>query len=154
MEANYFTVLWWFLPYIDMSQPQVYMCPPSQTPHPPPSPSHPSGLCSPSHCFECPVACIEFGLVICITYSNIHVSMLFPRGNILAHRVLCSGIQSEIHHFLLSTRPTPHSSPNLGQGYFHNTPTGIVMKTLIVIIPPFLHSLCYTALSLLPAIGL
>ena len=28
MEANYFTILWWVLPYIDMSHPQVYMCPP------------------------------------------------------------------------------------------------------------------------------
>ena len=26
MEANYFTILWWFLPYIDMNQPRVYMC--------------------------------------------------------------------------------------------------------------------------------
>ena len=27
MEANNFTILWWFLPYIDMNQPRVYMCP-------------------------------------------------------------------------------------------------------------------------------
>ena len=26
IEANYFTILWWFLPYIDMNQPWVYMC--------------------------------------------------------------------------------------------------------------------------------
>ena len=26
LEANYFTVLQWFLPYIDMNQPWVYMC--------------------------------------------------------------------------------------------------------------------------------
>ena len=78
MEASYFTILWWFLPYIDMNQPQVYMCPPSQTPLPPRSPSHPSGL---SQCtgFECPVSCIELGLVIYFTYSNIHVSMLFSQ---------------------------------------------------------------------------
>ena len=25
MEANYFTILWWFLPYIHMNQPWVYM---------------------------------------------------------------------------------------------------------------------------------
>ena len=57
------TILWWFLPYIDMNQPQVRMCPPSRTPLPPPSPSHPSGL---SQCTspECPVSCIKFGLVI------------------------------------------------------------------------------------------
>ena len=40
LETNYFTILWWFLPYIDMHQPQVYMCPPSWTPLSPPSPSH------------------------------------------------------------------------------------------------------------------
>ena len=52
MEANCFTILWWFLPYIDMNQPWVYMCSPSWTPLPPPSPSHPSGstqCTSPEH---------------------------------------------------------------------------------------------------------
>ena len=29
LEANYFTILWWFSPYIDMNQPWAYMCPPS-----------------------------------------------------------------------------------------------------------------------------
>ena len=43
MEAKYFTILWWFLPYIHMNQPWVYMCSPFWTPVPPPSPSHPSG---------------------------------------------------------------------------------------------------------------
>ena len=69
MEANYFTILRWFLPHIDMNQPWVYI--------PPPSPSHPFGL---SQCtsFECPVSCIELGLVVCFTYGgNIRVSMLF-----------------------------------------------------------------------------
>jgi len=38
-ELNYFTILWWVLPYIDINQPGVYMCPPSWTsslfpPHP------------------------------------------------------------------------------------------------------------------------
>ena len=39
------------------------MCPPSWTPLPPPSPSHPSGL---SQCtgFACPLSWIEFGLVV------------------------------------------------------------------------------------------
>ena len=32
-----------FLPYIDMNQPWIYMCSPSRSPLPPPSPSHPSG---------------------------------------------------------------------------------------------------------------
>ena len=87
MEANYFTILWWFLPYIDMSQPGVYMRPPSWTPFPPPSPSHPSGSSqwtSP----ECLVSCVVPGLVICFTYGNIHVSMLFsqrsPRKEVIS----------------------------------------------------------------------
>ena len=61
-----------------MNQPWVYMCPPSWTPIPPPSPSHPSGssqCTSPEH----PVSCIEPGLAIYFTYGNIHVSMLFPQ---------------------------------------------------------------------------
>ena len=78
MESNYFTILQWFLPYIDMNQPWVYMCSPSWTPLPPPSPSHPSGssqCTSPEH----PVSCIEPGLVIYFTYGNIHVSVLFSQ---------------------------------------------------------------------------
>ena len=54
MEANYLTILW-FLPYINMNQPWVYICvSPSWTP----SPSHLSGL-SQSTCFECPASCID-----------------------------------------------------------------------------------------------
>ena len=66
------------LPYIDMNQPWMYMCSPSWTPIPPPTPSHPSGssqCTSPEH----PVSCIEPGLVICFTYDNIYVSMLFSQ---------------------------------------------------------------------------
>ena len=61
-----------------MNQPWVYMCPPSWTPLPPPSPSHPSGssqCTSPEH----PVSCIEPGLAICFIYDNRHVSMLFSQ---------------------------------------------------------------------------
>ena len=34
LEANYFTILWWFLPYIDMNQPWVYLCHPVPNPAP------------------------------------------------------------------------------------------------------------------------
>ena len=46
------------LPYINMHPPQVYMCSPSWTPLPPPSPYHPSGS---SQCTspKLPVSCIE-----------------------------------------------------------------------------------------------
>ena len=59
-----------------MNQPRAHMCSPSRTALPPPSPYHPPGLSqytSPEH----PVSCIEPGLVICFTYANLHVSMLF-----------------------------------------------------------------------------
>ena len=54
------------------------MCLSSQNPCPLPSPFHPSGL---SQCtdFECPVSCIELGLVIYFTYGTIYVSMLFSQ---------------------------------------------------------------------------
>ena len=57
---NFFSSL--FL-YIDMNQPQVYMCLPILNTPPPPFPSHPSGL---SQCtrFECSVSCIKQGLAI------------------------------------------------------------------------------------------
>ena len=76
MNTNYFTISWWFLPYIDMNQPWVYMCSPFWTPLPPLSPSQPSGssqCTSPEH----PASCIEPGLAIYFTYDNRHVSELF-----------------------------------------------------------------------------
>ena len=76
MEANNFTILWLFLPYIDMNKPWVYMCPRSWNPLPPPFLSHPSGLSQWTD-FEHPVSRIELGLVIYFTYGNIHVSVLF-----------------------------------------------------------------------------
>ena len=57
----------------------VYMCSPSWSPLPPPSPFHPSGssqCTSPEH----PVPCIEPGLAIRFTYDNIHVSMPFSQS--------------------------------------------------------------------------
>ena len=61
-----------------MNQPWMYMCSPSWTPLPPPSPSHPSGssqCTSPEHS----VSCIKPGLAIDFTYDNKHVSMLFSQ---------------------------------------------------------------------------
>ena len=74
MEANYFTILYWFCHISNMNPPWVYTCSPSWTPLPPPSLYHPSGssqCTSPEH----PISCIEPGLVIHFTYDIIHVSM-------------------------------------------------------------------------------
>ena len=64
------------LPYIKMNLPKVYMCSPSWTLLPPPSPYHPSGssqCASPKH----PVSCIEPGLATHFINDIIHVSMPF-----------------------------------------------------------------------------
>ena len=72
-------MLWWFLLYINMNQPQIYMCSPtSWTRLHLPSLSHPSGL-SQSTGFGCSASCIELVLVIYFTYANVHVSMLFSQ---------------------------------------------------------------------------
>ena len=66
------------LPYIEMNPPQVYMCSPSWTLLPPPSPYHPSGssqCTSPKH----PVSYIEPGLVTRFIYDIIHISMPFSQ---------------------------------------------------------------------------
>ena len=56
------------LPYINMHPPWVYMCSPSWTPLPPPSPYHSSGS---SQCTspKLPVSCIEPGLAIRFLYD-------------------------------------------------------------------------------------
>ena len=66
------------LPYINMNLPWLYMCSPSWTLLPPPSPYHPPGssqCTSPKH----PVSCIEPGLAISFLYDIIHVSMPFSQ---------------------------------------------------------------------------
>ena len=88
------SILWWFLPYINMNWPQVYMCPPpSWIPLPPPSLLYPSGL-SQSTGFGCPDSCIKLTLAIYFTNGNGHVSMLFseitpPRLLLLNQKVRC-----------------------------------------------------------------
>ena len=64
------------LPNIKMNLPQVYMCSPSCTLLPPPSPYHPSGssqCTSPKH----PVSCIKPGLATRFIHDILHVSMPF-----------------------------------------------------------------------------
>ena len=66
------------LPNIKMNPPQVYMCSPSWTLFPPPSPYHPSGssqCTSPKH----PVSCIEPGLATRFIHDILHVSMPFSQ---------------------------------------------------------------------------
>ena len=66
------------LPHIEMNPPQVYLCSPSWTLLPPPSPYPPSGssqCTSPKH----PVSCIEPGLATRFIHDIIHVSMPFSQ---------------------------------------------------------------------------
>ena len=66
------------LPYLNLNQPQLYICSPFCTPLPLPSPYHPSGssqCTSPKH----PVSCIKTGLAILFIYDIVHVSMPFSQ---------------------------------------------------------------------------
>ena len=66
------------LPNIEMNPPQVYMCSPSWTLLPPPSPYHPSGpsqCTSPKH----PASCIEAGLATRFLHDILHVSLPFSQ---------------------------------------------------------------------------
>ena len=66
------------LPNIKMNPLQVYMCSPSWTLLPPPSPYHPSGssqCTSPKH----PVSCIEPGLASRFIHDILNVSMPFSQ---------------------------------------------------------------------------
>ena len=63
-----------------MNPPQIYMCSPSWTLLPPPSPYHPSGssqCTSPKH----PVSCIEPGLATRFIHDILHVSMPFSQNS-------------------------------------------------------------------------
>ena len=77
-----------FLPYIDMNEPRVYMCPLILNPLPSPSLSNPSRL-SQSTDFECSVSCIKFTLVIYL--------------HLVIYMIQCYSLKSSHPHFL------PHS---------------------------------------------
>ena len=91
------------LPYIDMNPPWVYMCSPSWTPLPPPSPSYPSvsSQCiSPRH----PVSCIKPGLAIRFTWYFTCFTAILPYHPALAlsHKaqktVLCICVSFAVSH--------------------------------------------------------
>ena len=98
------------LPNIEMSPPQVYLCSPSWTLFPPPSPYLPSGssqCTSPKH----PVSCIEPGLATHFIHDIIHVSVLTVASwlayRFLKRQVRWSGIPISFrifHSFLWSTQ--------------------------------------------------
>ena len=76
MEANYFTILYWFCHTLTWICHGCTRVSHPEPPLPPPSPYHPSGsyqCTSPEH----PVFCIKPRLAIHFTYDNIRVSMPF-----------------------------------------------------------------------------
>ena len=79
LEDNYFTILQWFLPYIIMNQPQVYIGPlPSKRPSLLPPTCHPSRL-SRSTGFGFPASYSKFPRAIYFTYGSVCVSVLFSQ---------------------------------------------------------------------------
>ena len=93
----------------DMNQPRVSRCP-ILDPLPPPSPSPPSGL-SQGTGFECPVGCIELGLVIyfpygsffllLVPYSGFSLVMYFIHSRVYMHSVLFHSSTSISHSSIL-----------------------------------------------------
>ena len=78
MEDNYFTILWQFLPNIQVSATGIHLSPhPESLTNLPPHP-YPSRL-SQSTGSGCPASCIKLALVIYFTYGNINDSMLFSQ---------------------------------------------------------------------------
>ena len=118
------------LPYTDMNQPQVYMCPLSQTPLPTPSPSHPSGLSQDTGC-ACPVSCTKFVLVIYFMTSFYHLRarerlrkspLRTPthhphRSWARSHRVLETHSPSPQDFLVVEIFPLPSAFQALHQGY-------------------------------------
>ena len=91
-----------------MNPPQVYMCSPSWTLLPPPSPFHPSGS---SQCTspKQPVSCIEPGLATRFIHDILHVSM--PFSQIFPYCILL------ILLFFISLKMSPHGTY---QSLFHH----------------------------------
>ena len=71
------TILWWFLPYINMNWPWVYMWPLTLTALPSPSPPYPSVLSQST--LGWPGSCIKLALIICFTHGNVHISVIFSQ---------------------------------------------------------------------------
>ena len=86
LEANYFTTFQWVLSYIDMNQPWSYMYSPSQSPHPPPSPTRFLWV-FPVHQAWVLVSCIQPGLVIWFTIDNIHAVLSKHPTLAFSHRI-------------------------------------------------------------------
>ena len=73
LEDNWFTILYWFLLYINMNKPR-YTYAPSLLNLPPTSHSIPPLQLVTEHQVELPVLYSNFRLAIYFTYSNIHIS--------------------------------------------------------------------------------
>ena len=89
-----------FLPYINMHPPRVYMCSPSWTPLPPPSPYHPCGssqCISPKHLGSC----IKPGLAIHFTYD----SNSYVKFNKQKPQIDLEGQKEELSNTLAVTQP-------------------------------------------------
>ena len=79
MENYCFTILCWFLPYIIMNQPQVYICPLPLEPssHLPRHPIH--SRLSQSTKSELPASYSKLSLAVYFTHGNGYVSMLLSQ---------------------------------------------------------------------------
>ena len=86
MEANYFTILWWFLAYIDMIKPWEYICPSH--------PEHPSQL----HLYTILLGCSRAPALSALLHaSNLHWSSIL---HMVIYKFQCCSLKSSHPHLL------------------------------------------------------
>ena len=110
MKANYIIMLWWFLPYIHMNQPWVYICSPSGPSLPPPSPSYPSGSSSAPALSTLPhasnldwqsISHMVIYIFQCYSLKSFHSHLLPPRPKLCSlHLCLfcCLAYRGDVNH--------------------------------------------------------
>ena len=104
LEDNCFTILHWFLPYINRNQPSVYICP---LPLEPPShlPQHCIPRLSLSTGSELPASCNKLPLAIYVIYGKVHVSVLLFQCVLPSRPPLCPQVYMCPHTEHMSASP-------------------------------------------------
>ena len=107
------------LPYIKMNLPQVYMCSPSRTLLPPPSPCHPSGS---SQCtsLKHPVSW-SLNFKIMITFNIHEISNSFQRSYLNSQSIAIQEQKNGYPGFLMSVlfvKPEIHSSLGIANCWY------------------------------------
>ena len=105
MEANYFTILWWFLPYINMNQPRVHMCPAVLNPPPASLPT----VSIPLGCPRAPALSAR------LHASNLHWPSIVHMVIYMFTSLLKSSILKDTPFLPTPRSPSPHTCQRVGR---------------------------------------